>query len=74
MGRLSIRRAYIPQKTRNNLTKTLLCKGFSLEYLVRNLIDADNDVFAKLCEIDKRLGVLNDNYILLMALATPKCG
>ena len=62
------RRAYIPQKRRIHLTITQLCKGFSMEYLDRNLIDADNDIFVKLCEIDKRLGVFNEDHILVMAL------
>ena len=63
------RRAYIPQKRRNHLTRTQLCKGFSMEYLDRNLIDADNDIFVKLCEIDKRLDLFNEDHILLMAFS-----
>ena len=43
-------------------------KGFAMQYLYMHVIDAENSVFVKLCEIDKRLGVFNQDYILLAAL------
>ena len=60
-------RAHIPQHGYGHTTGTQMFKGYSAEYLRLNLIDADNDVFVKLCEIDKRLGVFNKDQILLMA-------
>ena len=43
--------------------------GYAAEYLAHSLIDADNGIFVKLCEIDKRLGLFNEDHILLMALS-----
>ena len=43
-------------------------KGFAMEYVKRNFFATENTVFVKLCVIDQRLGILNIDHILFIAL------
>ena len=43
-------------------------KGFAMTYVKRNLFGTENTVFVKLCVMDQRLGILNIDHILLIAI------
>jgi len=60
-------RCTVPQHTHRGTATTHQFRGFAMKYMRDNLILTENTVFVKLCLIDHRLGILNEDHIFLMA-------
>ena len=59
---------FLPQIHFKHANTVHRLKGFAMEYVTRNFFATENTVFVKLCVIDQRLGILNIDHILLIAL------